>query len=103
MKLKYSVILFILAFFIGIGLSGLILYYTKTYSISYDTKGGTVYSVVNVRPGSTVVVPDNPYFAGYIFDNWYVNGKVLDRNMKIYEDTVLVAKYIPSNLFNQDE
>lgn len=95
MKKKYSIILFILAFITGIVVSMLILYCTKTFTITYDTKGGTIYQSTTVKAGKNIILPENePYMMGYIFDGWYVDDKKITNDYKIYEDTTVIAKFI---------
>lgn len=98
MKKQFTIILFILAFIIGILVSGIILYYTKTYTIKYDTKGGSIYATVAVKPGTKVIIPDEkPSMIGYYFEGWYYNDQPLDESMLVYEDITIQAKFVAAN------
>ena len=42
----------------------------NTYTITFDTKGGTVIQTVSLEFGETIVQPYNPTKTGFIFNGW---------------------------------
>lgn len=44
---------------------------SKTYKITFDSRGGTPIPTMEVKWGETPTLPDSPTLTGYTFDNWY--------------------------------
>ena len=44
----------------------------KTYTISFDTDGGTATSAINVRNGNKIAKPADPTKEGYEFVEWQI-------------------------------
>ncbi len=63
------------------------------YIVDFNTNGGSMLPSQNIKPGGklTDVVPSRP---GYRFIGWYYNGKKFDMRQNIYQDYVLVAKWV---------
>ena len=68
-------------------------FYFKTYTVIYDTKGGTIYASVQVKRGETAPKPADPVMQGFTFAGWYVDDKEYDFNKPINEKTTIVAKW----------
>ena len=67
-----------------------------TYTVSFDTDGGSSVASQTVNYGSTVTRPTNPTKSGYEFDDWYTDNTYaskFDFNTQIYEDTIVYAKW----------
>ena len=43
----------------------------KTYTVTFDTNGGSSISSKLVKTGTTITKPEGPIKEGYKFDNWY--------------------------------
>lgn len=75
----------------------LILIFTnKTYTVTFDSKGGTEVISQTVRKNNTVIEPENPIKEGYTFLGWYTdeeNNIKYDFNTKIEKDITLIAKW----------
>ena len=73
-------------------------YYTrKTFSLSYETNGGTYVAGTSALYGSSVSLPtQNPTRSGYTFEGWYSDPELTQRvtgSVTINGDTVLYAKW----------
>jgi len=55
MSKPYKVSCYVLATIIAILTAALILYLQKTFTVTFDTKGGTIYQAVEVRPNTEVM------------------------------------------------
>ena len=95
MKRPYKITCYILGSIIAVLTGTLILYLQKTFTVTFDTKGGTIYQAVEVRPNSEVMQPEDPIMEGYVFDGWYIGTteQVFDFNTKIIEDITITAKW----------
>lgn len=70
-----------------------------SYTITFNTDGGTVIEPVNVLENTSVTRPVNPTKEGHSFSNWYLDEEFLeafDFNDVVTSDLVLYAKYIPN-------
>lgn len=70
-----------------------------SYTVSFNTDGGTVIEPVNVLEDSIITRPANPTKEGHSFSNWYIDEEFLeafDFNDVITSDLVLYAKFIPN-------
>ena len=93
MRSKYRYTLILIAILIGISAFLLFRYYTKTYSVTFDTKGGTIYATQEVKPGEIAEVPEDPVMEGYIFLGWYVNDEMYDPDTIINSDLTVIARW----------
>lgn len=95
MSKPYKVTCYVLASIIAVLSAALILYLQKTFTVTFDTKGGTIYQAVEVRPNSSVIKPSDPVMEGYIFDGWYIGttNKEFDFDTKIVNDITITAKW----------
>ena len=65
----------------------------KSYTISFDTDGGTFIKDIEFKKSDYLEEPIEPTKEGYKFIGWYYNGELFDFNTKIKEDIKLVAKW----------
>ena len=65
----------------------------KSYVISFDTDGGSEIEPLRVKAGDYASKPDNPTKRGYVFKNWYLNGKVFSWNFRITSNVELKAMW----------
>ncbi len=64
-----------------------------TYSVTFETNGGSLIETQIVKKDDTVQKPLNPVKEGYVFDEWTYLGKTYDFNLKVVSDLKLVAKW----------
>jgi len=67
-----------------------------TYTITFDTNGGSIVSSVSVDNGDTLTLPANPTKDGYTFEGWYLDPELatsFDTNGAILSDLTLYAKW----------
>ena len=95
MDKPYKIICTVLATLIAILVAILVLYFGKTFTVTFDTKGGTIYQSQEVRPNSTVLKPGDPVMEGYNFKGWFLSstGEEFDFETKIVEDITIIAKW----------
>lgn len=95
MRKNYKVVCYVLSSIIIVLSLILFLYLGKTYSVIFDTKGGTIYKTIEVRPSHNFVQPPDPIMEGYIFEGWYLKSTdtLYDFNNKVTSDITLVAKW----------
>lgn len=68
----------------------------QTYSVQYETDGGSAIAAVQVEEGSQATSPSNPKKDGYEFAGWYSDPECTDKVRFPFEpkkDTVLYAKW----------
>ena len=92
---KYQVIGKILLGFIGVLVIILLSYFQKTYTVVFDTKGGTIYQAAEVKVNQRVVRPPDPVMEGFIFENWYLNDSdvVYDFDAKVTDNFTITARW----------
>ncbi len=86
--------------FIFLGIAILFLLYflwpkPKDVTISFDSKGGTPVEDIVVKEGSTIKLPETEK-TGYTFAGWYWNDVKLEKEIKVKEDRLLIAKWVLS-------
>ncbi len=67
-----------------------------TYTVTFDSMGGSEVPAEVVEEGSKVIKPTDPTKENYIFDGWYLTDsykKAFDFDTEIYTDYVLFAKW----------
>lgn len=62
-----------------------------TFSVIFNTNGGSLVSSQVISLGNTVVKPVNPTKEGYTFVEWQLNGKPYDFASEVTSDMALVA------------
>lgn len=65
----------------------------KTYTVTFNTDGGSKISSKTVVDGNKVSKPSNPTKNGYTFVNWTLDGKNYDFNTKITKNITLKATW----------
>lgn len=67
------------------------------FYVQFNSNGGSsVATIVDVRYGTTIDLPDNPVRNGYWFRGWYTDTSLtikFDPSQKIYKNTILYAKW----------
>ena len=66
---------------------------SKTYTVLFETNGGSLVETQTVKKGETVSKPTNPEKEGYVFEEWTYLGKTYDFNKKVKSDLKLIAKW----------
>ena len=76
-------------------------YKTISYSVAYDSKGGSAVDAATVLNGKTLEKPTNPTRSGYEFIGWYTDSAFktpfLFGTQKIVGDTTLYARWVVSD------
>ncbi|MBQ6840977.1 MAG: InlB B-repeat-containing protein [Bacilli bacterium] len=97
MDKPYKITCAVIGTLIAILVVVLVLYWAKTFTVTFDTKGGTIYQAVEVRPNDTVLKPADPVMEGYNFKGWFLSTTDEEFNFetKIVDDITIVAKWEP--------
>ncbi len=65
----------------------------KTYTVSFNTNGGSTINKATVIEGEKVEKPADPTKKGYLFNDWYLNDKKYNFSDKVTSDLTLEAKW----------
>jgi len=65
-----------------------------TYTVTFDSNGGSSVPSQTVQSGSTATVPVKPTKAGFVFSEWKLNGQVYDFATPVTSNITLVASWI---------
>lgn len=78
-----------------LGIIIIIIYFTtlRTYTVIFDSVGGTWIKAQEVRINKQVVRPKDPILDGYTFKGWYLYDEEYDFDTLVTKDIVLVAKW----------
>ena len=91
--------IFIIGSIIGVlTLIGLVFIFTagkkvKTYTVSFETNGGTAVDSQVVNEGEVVIKPEDPIKEGYLFIQWLYQGTTYDFSSVVNSDLVLTAEW----------
>lgn len=66
----------------------------KTYTITFDTDGGSAIEQIVVKEGESVELPKEPTKEGFKFNGWLLDGQPFVPSTKIVKDIKLVAGWI---------
>ena len=69
----------------------------KTYTIRFDSRGGTQVPSIEVEAGDIPTRPDDPTRPGYVFDGWYTDPGTLslfDWSKTVNKNIALYAKWV---------
>ena len=66
----------------------------ESYTVTFDTTGGTTISSVTVEDGNVVTKPKDPTKEGYTFAGWYYGDTEYDFNKAVSGNITLTAKWI---------
>ena len=72
------------------------LYSINSYTISFDSNGGTPVKSITLNYGEKVSEPVVPTKEGHSFDGWYLNGVKYEFGTMPAEDINLIAKWTPN-------
>ena len=76
-------------------------YKLKTYTITFNSNGGTQFAPKQYTSLETVnELTETPTKEGYKFEGWYLGDKKFELGNKLTQDIVLTAKYSPINSGN---
>ena len=67
---------------------------TKTYTVSFDTNGGTLMESIEVSRGATIEDVNLPEKEGYLFVNWLKDGVEYKSEYPVNEDITLTANWV---------
>lgn len=65
----------------------------ETYTVTFDSNGGTVVEPVVVNSGEKIAKPDDPTRENYTFLGWYLGDEAFDFNALITADITLIAEW----------
>ena len=65
----------------------------NSYTVTFDSMGGTAIDSQTVKEGETAVKPTDPQKEGFTFAEWKLDGVAYDFNAAISQDIILVASY----------
>ena len=65
----------------------------NTYTVTFETNGGTAVESKTVNHGEKVTAPEQPTRDGYSFVGWYLNGAPYDFGRDVTGDITLVAQW----------
>lgn len=65
----------------------------KTYSVTFDSDGGTEIAVQSVTDGQKAVKPGDPFKANYEFDGWFLGEEKYDFDSAVTADITLKAHW----------
>lgn len=65
----------------------------KTYTIKFDSNGGTIVESQTIKNGEKIVKPIDPTKEGYQFDGWYLDGNKYYFDSKVTKNINLKAKW----------
>ena len=64
-----------------------------TYTVSFDSNGGSYVESVTVKENEKVTKPANPFKEGYVFDEWLLDGAAYNFDAPVTKNITLLAKY----------
>jgi len=72
---------------------------TTTYSVSFNSNGGSdVQAITGITSGATITLPTNPTKAGFIFSGWFVDNEIFQNQFTAYSiiisDLTVYAKWL---------
>ncbi|MCD7748399.1 MAG: leucine-rich repeat protein, partial [Firmicutes bacterium] len=67
--------------------------YTVTYTVTFDSNGGSSVDAQSVNYGLTAAEPTDPTRVGYTFDGWYLDGEKYDFDTVVTGDVTLTAEW----------
>lgn len=95
MKKKWLILLLFLVFIALLIILYLLFGREKSFTITFDSNGGTEISNIEVKDGEIVKLPESPIKNGYTFVGWTnEDGKVITRGTKVTDDITLKAEWI---------
>ncbi len=74
-----------------------------TYTVTFDSNGGTAVSAQKVPYGESATKPSDPTRSGYVFKDWYLNGAPYDFSQVLTTNITLVAQWAETTAPPVDE
>lgn len=74
----------------------------KTYTVTFDTMGGSLINSITLKKGSVLGDVKIPSKDGYLFVNWLKNGVLYDKDSPITEDITLTASWIEKPIVKKE-
>ena len=74
----------------------------KTYTVTFNTNGGTIVEQQKVSKNGKVLKPQTPTRKGYIFDEWKCDNQTYDFNTPVTKDIILVASWKKDSSTDED-
>lgn len=72
----------------------ILLLVNKSYTVTFDSNGGSLVKAVEVKKRDKVDKPSDPTRDGYQFGGWYLDDELFDFDTKITKNITLVAKWV---------
>ena len=92
---KIFLIIFILISFFFLGCNGVNENNKNTYTVLFDSNGGSIVNKQEVVEGDLITKPTDPVKDNYLFDGWYLGDAKIDfTNYKVSSDVTLIAKWL---------
>ena len=95
-KNKKAIIVIAVIIVLLLILATILIFSNQKYTVTFDSKGGTLVEEQTVKKNETATKPADPTREGYIFLGWYTSEastEEYDFNTKIVEDITLIAKW----------
>ncbi|MCL2337259.1 MAG: InlB B-repeat-containing protein [Firmicutes bacterium] len=70
----------------------------STYTVTFDSQGGTAKTAAKVNYGAKVTKPTDPIKTGAVFNGWALNGAPYDFNTPVTADITLTAVWIANGM-----
>ena len=77
MTKAYKFTYIFLGIMIAVLLTFLVLWCTKSYTVTFDTDGAQTYEAISIRPAQKIELPPTPVKEGYTFEGWYYNDTLI--------------------------
>lgn len=65
----------------------------ETYTVTFDSDGGSAVSSVTVNAGDSITAPQDPTRRGYLFQSWQLDGEDFNFNSTITKNITLKATW----------
>lgn len=68
-----------------------------TFTITFDTQGGSEVKPIVIKEGEHITMPSNPTKEGFLFAGWYLRDEFIEEftiNKKITSNITLYAKWV---------
>lgn len=67
---------------------------TKTFTVTFNTDGGSEVAAQTVEDGKTATKPDDPTKDGFWFFGWYVGENVYEFTQPVSDDLTVIARWL---------
>ena len=95
-KNKKAIIVIAVIIVLLLILAAILIFSNQKYTVTFDSKGGTLVEAQTVKKNETATKPADPTREGYIFLGWYTSETSTveyDFDTKVVEDITLIAKW----------